>query len=190
MESPLDQFIPVPDVSERFERRIKAPADMVMRIACNFDMQSILLIRSIIRLRKFILGGTPDRRRSVGLLEETRGLGWGTLVEEPGHLLVCGATCQPWFGDVKFTACPANEFAAYSEADQVKIVWSLETEDIEPNVTLFIHEVRATATDAEARRRFMNYWYWARFGIVAIRYLLLPAIRREAEREWQSIAAK
>jgi hypothetical protein len=40
------------------------------------------------------------------------------------------------------------------------------------------------ATDAEARRRFRRYWRWARFGIVAIRLLILPAIRREAERRW------
>ena len=29
-----------------------------------------------------------------------------------------------------------------------------------------------------------RYWRWARFGIIAIRLLLLPAIRRAAEREW------
>jgi hypothetical protein len=40
------------------------------------------------------------------------------------------------------------------------------------------------ATDAGARLKFRRYWRWARFGIVAIRLLLLPAIRRAAERRW------
>jgi hypothetical protein len=40
------------------------------------------------------------------------------------------------------------------------------------------------ATDAPSRRRFMRYWRWARFGIVAIRLFMLPAVRREAELQW------
>jgi hypothetical protein len=39
---------------------------------------------------------------------------------------------------------------------------------------------------AASRRRFLAYWRWARFGIIAIRWVLLPAIRREAERQWAS----
>jgi hypothetical protein len=184
MDSELDRFICEFDIRERFERRVNAPPDVVMRTAYEFDMQSIWLIRAIINTRKILLGGTPDKRKQIGLVEETLKLGWGTLVEEPGRLLICGAVCQPWFGDVRFTAIPAEDFAAYNEPDQVKIVWSLETEEIEPNVTLFAHEVRAVATDAEAKRKFMRYWRWSRFGIVAIRLLLLPAIGHRAAREW------
>lgn len=172
------------DIRERFERRVKTPPDVVMRTAYEIDMQSIRLIRAIVNARKFILGGSPEKRRAIGMVEETRRLGWGTLVEKPGRLLVCGAVCQPWFGDVVFRPLPPEEFAAYNEPDQVKIVWSLEAEEIKPNVTLFAHEVRAVATDDEARRKFLRYWRWARFGIIAIRLLLLPAIKRRAEKEW------
>jgi hypothetical protein len=158
----------------------------VMRTAYDFDMQSIWLIRTIVNVRKFILGGTPEDRRSMGLVEETRKLGWGTLIEVQNELLVCGAVCQPWFGDVKFTPIPSEQFALYAAPDQVKIVWSLESVALGPNDTLFVHEVRAVATDDDARRKFMSYWRWARFGIIAIRLLLLPAIRRKAEREFRS----
>ncbi len=183
--SVLDAFLSEPLVRERFEQTVRAPAYLVMQTAYDYDMQSIWLIRMIIQARKFILRGTPEPKRlSVGLIEETRRLGWGTLVEEPGQLLICGAVCQPWFGDVKFTALPADEFVAFADRDQVKIVWSLETFELAPNVTRFAHEVRAVATDEEARRKFLRYWRWARWGIVAIRLLLLPAIRRRAERHW------
>jgi hypothetical protein len=45
-------------------------------------------------------------------------------------------------------------------------------------------ETRAAATDETARTSFLRYWRWARFGIVSIRRLLLPAIRRAAEARW------
>lgn len=184
-DSPVARFIARPDIRERFERRINAPPGVVLKTAYEFDMQSIWLIRLIVNTRKFILGGTREKRPKIGLVAETRELGWGTLIEEPGRLLVCGAACQPWFGDVTFTPIPAHDFAAYNEPDRVKIVWSLEAEEIRPNLTLFSHEVRALATDADARQKFGKYWRWARFGIVAIRLLLLPAIRRKAERNFQ-----
>jgi hypothetical protein len=66
----------------------------------------------------------------------------------------------------------------------VKIAWSLEAIETAPNVTRFAQETRAVATDAVARAKFLRYWRWARFGIVAIRLLMLPAVRREAERRW------
>lgn len=178
----IDEFIPEFDVRERFERRVKAPPEAVMRTAYDFDMQSIWLIRVIINARKIVLGGTWEKRRSRGLVEETRKLGWGTLAEEPGRLLICGAVCQPWIGDVVFTPIPPEDFAAYNEPDQVKIAWTLEAEEAEPGITLFVHEVRATATDDEARRKFNSYWRWTRFGIIAIRLLLLPAIQKRAEK--------
>lgn len=181
MPTELDRFIPKPDVRERFERTVNAPAAVVMRTAYEFDMQSIWLIRTIINTRKVLLGGTQDKRNAKGLVEETRELGWGTLVEEPDCLLICGAVCQPWFGDVKFTAIPPEDFAAYNEPDQVKIAWTLETTETEPNITLFAHEGQATATDDDARRKFKRYWRWARFGIIAIRLLLHPAIQSKAE---------
>jgi hypothetical protein len=190
MSSPLDPFLPKPDVVERFETTVQAPADLVMRTAYEFDLQSLPPIRAIIRLRALVMRGSPDAepRRPIGLVAETRGLGWGTLLEEPGSLLLCGAVCQPWLGDVAFTAIPASDFATYARPDQVKIAWSLEATELQPNVTRFVHEVRAAATDTPAGRKFKRYWRWARFGIVAIRLLLLPAIRHQAERDWASRA--
>ena len=47
------------------------------------------------------------------------------------------------------------------------------------------------ATDAGASDKFRRYWRFARFGIIAIRLLILPAIRRDAERAgWKTGAGK
>lgn len=183
--APLDRFLPRPDVRERFETIVKAPADLVMEVAAGFDMRSLLPIRVIFWLRERLTGARPAApRQPRGILAETRSLGWAVLAEQPGRLIVCGATCQPWLADVTFTPVAAEAFAAHAEPGRVKIAWTLEAEALGPATTRLAQETRAVATDEPARLRFRRYWRWARFGIVAIRLLLLPAVRREAERRW------
>lgn len=182
---PLERFIPDPEVEERFETTIRAPARTVMDVAAHFDMQSLPLVKVIFWLRGKLMRASPSGpRRPQGILEETRSLGWGLLAEQPGRFVVCGARCQPWLANVKFSALAPGEFRTYAEPDQVKIAWTLEAEETGPAVTRFAQETRAVATDEQARRKFRRYWRWARFGIVAIRLLMLPAVRREAERRW------
>ena len=181
----LDRFIPGPDVRERFETTVQAPAGVVMDVAAAFDMQSVPATKAIFWLREKFLRATPHAPRTPqGILAETTKLGWGTLAEEPGRLVVMGARCQPWLADVKFVAIPPEHFARHAEPGVVKIAWSLEAIETAPNVTRLAQETRAVATDAAARTKFLRYWRWARFGIVAIRLLMLPAVRREAERRW------
>jgi hypothetical protein len=183
--SPLDRFIAHPDVEERFETTIRAPAALVMEVATDFDMQSIGMVKAVFWLRaKLMRARRIATRKPQGILEETRSLGWGLLAEQPGRLLVCGALCQPWMADVKFSAVAPGEFATCAVPDRVKIAWSLEAEEVRPAVTRLAQETRAVATDEQARTKFRRYWRWARLGIVTIRSLLLPAIRRTAERRW------
>jgi hypothetical protein len=183
--SPLERFIPDPEVKERFETTIRAPAHLVMEVATHFDMQSVRFVKVIFWLRERLMRASRSGpRKPQGILEETRSLGWGLLAEQPGRLVVCGATCQPWLANVKFSALAPGEFETYAEPDQVKIAWTLETEEMGSAITRFAQETRAVATDGDARLKFRRYWRWARFGIIAIRLLMMPAVRREAERRW------
>jgi hypothetical protein len=181
----LEGFMPGPDVRERFSVTVRAPASIVLDTACQFDLQRLWPARLIFRMREIVMRARVSGRRSPqGILAETLGLGWGLLYRDE-RLVIVGARCQPWRGDVVFTAIPADEFAAYSAPEQVKIVWTLEADALGPARTRFSHETRVVATDATARRRFRGYRRWARFGILAIRYLMLPAVRREAEARWR-----
>jgi hypothetical protein len=185
MSLPLDRFIPEPDVRERFRTTVEAPAALVLEVAADLDLQSLTVVRAIFRLREKLLRSAPAApRKPQGFLAEMRALGWGLLVEEPGRLIVCGASCWPWEASVRFEPIAAERFATWAEPGQVKIAWTLEAEALGPARTRFAHETRAVATDAEARRRFLRYWRWARFGIVAVRLLWLPAVRRAAQRRW------
>lgn len=74
----------------------------------------------------------------------------------------------------------------YYSPNEVKIAWTLEAQPIEPSETCSIHETRVVATDVEAKSRFMKYWRWARFGIISILLILMPAVRRESEKRWNA----
>ena len=186
--APLDEFIPSPDARERFGVIVNAPPGIVFTVAQEFDLQSPLLIRAIFRLREILTGSAPVHREPKGMLAELTSIGWGLLRTLPDRLLVCGATCRPWLADVKFRSIPAAEFARYAEPGEVKIAWTIEVEPLDGTRTRLVSETRALATDPQARRRFLRYWRWARFGILPIRWLLLPAIGRRAETEWQASA--
>jgi hypothetical protein len=181
----LDRWIPQADHGGRHEITVHAPAAIVMDAARNFQMQSIWAIRAIISLRARILGGEPAPAVRKGLLEEMYGLGWGKLEEDGDRFLVAGAACQPWNIDPAFDTIPPEQFRVHSAPDRVKIAWTLEAEQLGPELTRFATETRAVATDDDSRRKFQRYWRRFGIGIVLIRKILLPAMRRQAEQRWR-----
>jgi len=190
MSAVLDRFMPCPDERKRHEIAIRAPAGLVLDVARNFDLQSILMIRTLFWLRAKMLGARrPAARRTTGLVADMLALGWGCLADVPGHFFVAGAACQPWQADVVFASIAPEQFATYAEPDRVKIAWTLEAETLGPALTRFATETRVVATDDHARTKFRRYWRIFGIGIVMIRRLLLPALRRQAERQWRSAHA-
>jgi hypothetical protein len=181
----IDRFIPRADVRERHETIVRAPAAVVLDVARNFNLQSIPLVRAIFWLRAKLMRAKVPGTAPQGLVAETVGMGWGVLHDETERTFIAGAACQPWQADVIFTPIPASQFAAYAEPDRVKIVWTLEVEREAAELTRFATETRVCATDERARGKFRRYWRIYGFGIVIIRWLLMPAIRRQAERQWR-----
>ena len=187
MDAPLDRFMPRADIRTRHEILVDAPPAIVFEVARMYDLQSHPLVRAIFWLRtKLLRARRPSLWRSQGLEADMLAMGWGLVAEEPGRYLIAGATCQPWLGDVVFRPIPADRFAAFADPDQVKIAWTLEAESLGPARTRFASETRAVATEEGARRKFRRYWRVFGIGIRMIRWLMLPAIRREAERRWTS----
>lgn len=183
MPAVLDRFVPSPDMGGRHEITIHAPAAIVLDVARNFDMQSVPAIRAIFWLRaKILRAKRPAARPPAGLVADMLDLGWGCLAEEPDRFFVAGGVCQPWEADVVFTPIASEQFAAYSEPDRVKIAWTLEAEPLGPELTRFATETRVAATEDRARIKFRRYWRIFGIGILLIRRILLPAIRRKAER--------
>jgi hypothetical protein len=184
----IERFMPQADFVECHETVVRAPADTVFDVAQQFDLQSIPLVHAIFWLRARLLGAAtpPADLFARGLVAETTAAGWAILAERPGRELVVGSVTQPWEGDVVFAPVAPERFLKFTQPDRVKIVWTLEAEPLSPELTRFRTETRVLATDDGARWKFRRYWRWAGIGIVLIRWLLLPALRREAERRASS----
>ena len=182
-ESQLETFIGDADVRKSHEIVIKAPANIVFDVAEHFDLESIPVVHFLFKLRALLLRvRSKPRANYPALVSETTSLGWIKLACQPGRELIMGAVAQPWVGNVEFKAMTPDEFAGFSTPGFVKIVWTLETDPLDPWTTLFRTQTRVAATSAKARRRFRLYWIFAGKLVSLIRILGLRAVRREAQR--------
>ncbi|HEX6965270.1 MAG TPA: hypothetical protein VF166_05680 [Gemmatimonadaceae bacterium] len=179
----LDRFMPAPEVAERHETRVAAPAELTFEAARALDLQRSALVRAIFAGRELLMRAPPaPAARPRAFVDEVLALGWGILAEVPGREIIFGAVTQPWKGDVHFRAIPPDRFAAFHEPGYAKIVWTLTAEPLGPDTSTFRTETRVTTTDPDSRERFRRYWSVMSPGILLIRYATLPQVRREAER--------
>ena len=179
----LDRFMPRYDIVERHHIEVAAPADVTLDAACDQDMMSLPVAKTIFKARELILGSEPDTgAHPRGLLAMTQSIGWGELARTPGREIVMGAVTQPWKADVVFRPLPPDQFAAFNEPGYVKIVWTLRADPIGRNGSVFRTETRAVATDAYARAKFRRYWSLLSPGIILIRRAMLLPLKAEAER--------
>jgi hypothetical protein len=179
----IDRFVPRWDARERHGVLVRAPAEVAFAAAERFDLLSAPAIRAIFRLRAWAMRAEPPPSRWGGgfVAEALRG-GWGVLSRTDGREVVLGAVTRPWEGNVVFRPVAPEAFAGFAEPDLVRIAWTIEAAPLGPARCRLSTETRAVATDEGARRRFRRYWRLAGAGIVLIRWVALPAIRRDAER--------
>jgi hypothetical protein len=189
-DSVLDIFMPNYEVVDRHSVRIAAPADVVLTAATEINIEKYPLIRAIFKSRELILGGEPDKTiRPRGLLAEVQSLGWRVLAELPGREIVIGAFTKPWEPNPVFRGLAPDEFTKFKDPGYVKIIWTLRADAVGNTESIFRTETRAVATDSEARKKFRRYWTLLSPGIVAIRSVMLPAVKAEAERRGGANAA-
>jgi hypothetical protein len=183
----LDLFMPVYEVADRHHVYIEAPADVALTAAAEIEVENNAFVRGIFKTREWILHAKPETAiRPRGFLADMKSLGWGILAELPGREIIAGAVTKPWEPNPIFRPLAPDEFAAFNEPGYVKIAWTLRTNTFGHDDCIFRTETRAVATDAEARKRFRRYWSLLSPGIIAVRRVLLPVVKAEAERRWRS----
>jgi len=186
----LDIFMPNYEVADRHSVRIAVPAEVVLTAAAEVDIEKCPLIRAIFKSRELILGGKPDNTiRPCGLLAEMQSLGWRVLAEIPGREIIVGAVTKPWEPNPVFRGLAPDEFTNFKDPGYVKIIWTLRADAVGSTESIFRTETRAVGTDGEARKKFRRYWSLVSPGIIAIRSVMLPAVKAEAERRWRANAA-
>ena len=183
----LDQFMPNPEVAERHEIEVSAPAELTMAAAREMDLYRSPLVRAVFAARTLPsrLRGAPPRK-PIPLLAETLALGWQVLAEVPERAVVVGAVTQPWRPEVEFRGLDPDAFAAFGEPGYAKIAWTLEADPVGATTSRFRTETRVSTTDARARARFRRYWAVVSPGILLIRRESLKLVKAEAERRFRA----
>ncbi len=85
--------------------------------------------------------------------------GWLALAEVEGRELVFGAIGKVWQSDIDWKTVPRDEFQAFDEPDFAKIVVNFSVRHYGLTRTLLSYEARTRGTDAEARKKFLRYWW-------------------------------
>lgn len=179
----LDRFMPTYEIAERHHIAVAAPAEITFNAAREMDLNQSMIVRGVFRARELVLGAEPDAaEQPQGIVALMTSIGWGVLAEVPGRELVMGAVTQPWKANVVFRALPPDQFAAFNDAADVKIVWTLRADPVDAAHSIFRTETRALTTDAAARRNVRRYWSFLSPGIIVIRWMSLGPLKVDAER--------
>jgi hypothetical protein len=186
-DSLIERFMPAPEVAERHEIRVDAPAEYTFAAARDMDVNRSPPVRAIFALRTLPSRWRrePPERPSTSLLAETLALGWRILAELPDREVVVGAVTQPWRAEVEFRGVEPDAFAGFAEPGYAKIVWTLEAEPLGPVTSRFRTETRVCTTDARSRRLFRRYWAFLSPGILLIRRESLRLVKADAERRFR-----
>ena len=178
----LDRFLPNPEVRERYETRVRAPADITWAAAQELDFARSPVVRAIFSARELLMGSKADGGKTAQpFLDQIRALGWRRLAEEPGRALVFGAVTQPWEANVIFRGLDPEEFIGFDRPGFAAIAWTLEARPENLDESLFRTETRVRTTDPESRERFRRYWSIMSPGIRLIRVESLRLVRNDAE---------
>jgi hypothetical protein len=186
----LDQFMPEPEVIEHHWIKVDAPAETVLATARSMRALDQPLVRAIIKMREWALGGHADNRpHPRALLAQMQSIGWVILAESAGREVVLGAVTRPWEAAPVFRSIPAADFKAFAEPGYVKILWTLRADPIGETSSIFRTETRVSTTDDAARERFRRYWSFVAPGVGVIRLAILHPLKRQAERRHRRPAA-
>ena len=177
----LDPILPHPEVRERHETRVRAPADRTWAAAEDLDLARSPVVSAIFSARELLMGSkTAENSQPRRFLDQIRALGWRQLAGEPGRALVFGAVTQPWEVNVVFRGLDPEEFARFDQPGYAAIAWTLEVHPVAPDESIFRTETRVRTTDPHSRERFRRYWSVMSPGIRLIRLESLRLIRKDA----------
>lgn len=180
----IDEFMPVYDVSEYHETRIRAEIESVYDALWNVDLGRSLIVRALLLMRAFPSLFKSDEKRDVNLNLESllRSGGFVLLGEARPSEIALGLVGQFWRLSGRTCAIRAHEFKAFSEPGFAKAAWNFSLVEAGEGRTRLATETRVLCLDKTSKRRFRMYW-----GVIApfsglIRREVLRTIRLEAER--------
>jgi hypothetical protein len=180
----LDQLIPTPRLLEVDHVDLAAPPARVWQLVRHGNLARSPLIHALFELRALParLAGKhePTSLRIDDLRSTPDHPGFQLLLEDAPHFFSVGAIGKVWHGDIPFThVVGAADYAAFAEADFVKVAWSIRLIPLGEQDTRLELEVRVDATDDAAWSKFERYFRLIGPGSHFIRRTLLSGLAKE-----------
>ncbi len=180
----LDDFMPMYQLSEYHEGRVRAPLPVVLEAARAVSLADMPVAVFLMRLRamaggKFRGGGMLDRP----ILDMMARPGSGFLaldLSDPGELLL-GMVGKPWAGERPPRVSNADEFRAFRAPGQIRVAFDIRVTDLGDGTVRVSTETRSLGNDDAARREFARYWRIIYPGSAIIRRVWLDAMIARAE---------
>jgi hypothetical protein len=187
----LDGWMPVYDVSAKYETTVRASPETVYEALWQTDLRSDPLIRGLLTVRAlpgllFRPGATWRRMRgrTERSAEGLRGLlrpdGFVLLAESPPEELVLGVTGTFWTPSARLVPSSPATFRETPAPNLARGTWGFRLEPLGDSTRLST-ETRVRCADAATRRAFRRYWRIIGGASGLIRKIMLRRIRLAAE---------
>ena len=177
----LDELMPRPDVSARYQTRVRASLERTRTAMREADFSQLPLTRLLMGLRK--LGWRRQTAEKAASQEERlRATGFIAIPTGSENEVVLGVVGRFWRPD-SGTVCglAAEEIIAFEREGFAKAMWNFTVERESESVTCLATETRVVAYGASARRKFRAYWLLVGPFSGLIRKEMLRMVKRRAE---------
>jgi hypothetical protein len=176
----IDRFMPSFDVSERHERRVDGPPDVVFDITRRVDLSRSTITSVLLGIRRIpqVLTRTavPIPRFSLDSMID---YGFVVLAEKAGEEIVLGAIGTFWKPTGGMRPTVAEEFMTFKEPGFAKATMNVRVDPFGAGSSLVVTETRVLCTDASSRRKFKAYWRLIGPFSALIRLQMLSLVEKE-----------
>lgn len=162
--SALDRLLATPQLLQIDEVDLALPPARVWELVRHGNLARSPLVRALFALRTFParLAGLDSESPHLRIDELRSSVdrpGFQLLVDDPQRELAVGAIGKVWQPSIAFVHVPdAASFTSFSQADYVKVAWSIRLEPLGACDTRLSFELRVDATDVAAWHKFRAYF--------------------------------
>lgn len=181
----LDRLIPNPRLVDIDRVDLAAPAAQVWQRVRHAALAHSPVTRALFALRTLVDRGGETAPAPAGVrLDDMRSSierpGFQILVDDPPREVAAGAIGQVWRLRIPFVHVDdAAAFRGFATPRYVKVAWAVRVSPLGPARSHLEIEVRVTATDEAAWRKFRRYFRLIGPASRFIRRSLLGALARE-----------
>lgn len=175
--------MPVSDVSEFHQTKVRAPIQRVYDALWTTDLGDSNIVRLLLRLRGLTTVSTSASHKRKPLLDLAAILkgGFVLLGENAPNEIALGVAGRFWTLSGGRCRLDADEFKSFDRPGYAKAVWNFSLVEGDAGITRLATETRVRCFDDASRRRFRAYWAFIGPFSGLIRREALRTIKKNAE---------